>query len=221
MKEFKNFMEKSSGWKRFLIFYLIALVTSASKEMPVPLGAFLSFVSVVAAGFWLWACFAYKTPKQIEKQKIQQLKNSELELRVKEARLRNIETKKRIAVSDSRKAKQEENHGRVVTRLAGVTFDNPDGSSRQTILEAAYEEDCVGHLQLDTYIFNGADAIRVLYDGFEIGNIPRDIVPDVLAVFDRIVDGDLFVEAFHPEEEDKPDTIYRADITIIYNKDEL
>ena len=130
------------------------------------------------------------------------------------------------AEQDEKKARQEEfdrTHGRIFTRLAGVTFDNDDGSSRQRVLKAALAEDCAGTVSLELYEYQGQDAILVEYEGRGVGNIPRDRVAEVAAVMDRITAGSLSVSRFVPEDEDEETTraggvIYRADLTLVYTK---
>ena len=132
------------------------------------------------------------------------------------------------AEQDEKKARQEEfdrTHGRIFTRLAGVTFDNDDGSSRQAILKdikASGGGDA--ELSLEEFEYKGKPAVRVLVDGEQIGNIPRGRVAEILAVLDRIEDARLEVETFRPEEEDdegktrRGELIYRADLYLTYTK---
>lgn len=114
-------------------------------------------------------------------------------------------------------------HGTITTRLAGVTFDNEDGSSRQRALQGALADECTGDVELELYDWKGQDAVRVLYDGVCVGNIPRDRVAEVAAVMDRITAGSLSVNRFTPEDEDdetsrRGGVIYRADLTIVYSR---
>lgn len=130
------------------------------------------------------------------------------------------------AEQDEKKARREEfdrTHGRIFTKVAGVTFDNEDGSSRQRILKAAMAEECCGTVTLERYEFKGRDAIRVEYDGACIGSIPRDRVAEILPVLDRITAGALEVSRFVPEDEDEKTAfaggvIYRADLSLVYEK---
>ena len=122
-----------------------------------------------------------------------------------------------------RKAAWEAAHGVITTRLAGVTFDNEDGSSRQRALQGALADECTGDVELELYDWKGQDAVRVLYDGVCVGNIPRDRVAEVAAVMDRITAGSLSVNRFTPEDEDdetsrRGGVIYRADLTIVYSR---
>ena len=124
---------------------------------------------------------------------------------------------------EQRQAEWEATHGRIETKLAGVTFDNEDGRSRQQILKAAMAEDCSGVVTLENYEHKGAEAIRVEYEGECIGTIPRDRVAEILPVMKRISAGCLHVSRFVPEDEDAETSraggvIYRADLTLIYTK---
>ena len=125
-----------------------------------------------------------------------------------------------------RQAEWERTHGEIITKIAGVTFENEDGTSRQKYLKEAYANHGEGELELVPFDYNGEDAIRVLYDGTCIGNIPKNKVADVLAIMGSVTSARLDVEAFVPEDEDdETDTkkrrskIYRADLTLIYKKD--
>ena len=127
-----------------------------------------------------------------------------------------------------RQVEWERTHGRIVTKVAGVTFDNDDGSSRQRILKAAMAEEACGKIDLQIYDHRGADAIAVFYDDEQIGTIPKYKVAEVTAVFDRISAARLEVSRFRPEDDEENDDrpissdeyIYRADLTIVYTKDE-
>lgn len=122
-----------------------------------------------------------------------------------------------------RQAAWDAAHGTITTRVAGVTFDNDDGTSRQRILKAAMADECCGSIELENYTHNGADAILVSYEGEGIGNIPKNRVAEVLAVMDQITGASLNVERFVPDDEDGEarslgGVIYRADLTIVYTK---
>ena len=120
-----------------------------------------------------------------------------------------------------RQAAWDAAHGTITTRLAGVTFDNEDGSSRQRALQGALADEGAGSVALELYDHNGQDAIRVLYDGVCVGNIPRDRVAEVAAVMDRITAAHLDASRFTPEEDEGRglgSQIYRADLTIVYSR---
>lgn len=147
----------------------------------------------------------------------------------REAQLQ-AERDRRAAERAQREADQkawEEKHGRIITAVAGVTFKNDDGISRQNILKdlkarGGYDAD----LELEEYEYKGKPAIRVLVDGEQIGNVPRSRVSEVSAVLDRLEDCSIKVETFRPEDEEDEDgnvrhrgeLIYRADLYLVYKK---
>lgn len=128
------------------------------------------------------------------------------------------------------KARQDEwdrTHGRIVTAVAGVTFKNDDGSSRQAILKdlkARGGDDA--DLELEEYDYKGQPAIRILIDGEQIGNVPKRRVAEISAVLDRLDTARLNVETFRPEDEEgengnvrhRGELIYRADLYLVYKK---
>lgn len=123
-------------------------------------------------------------------------------------------------VKQERQSAWEKENGVIKTKIAGVTFENDDGSSRQAILKDAYVNGGEGTLDLEAYDYKGAQAVRVLYENQVIGNIPAAKSEEVAAVLDRLITARLDVEKFTAEDgEDGSDTIYRADLTVIYKKD--
>lgn len=104
-----------------------------------------------------------------------------------------------------------------VTSVAGVTFDNEDGTSRQKILKKIHELGDTADLGLEDYEYNGNPAIRVLVNGQCIGSIPSDRVTELLSIMDRLEDARIKVNDYYSKERHK--TIYRAELTLIYPKD--
>lgn len=155
----------------------------------------------------------------VKKKVAQERRQQEEERREKEAREAAAlkEREERLA----RQAEWEETHGRIYTNLAGVTFKNADGTSRQAALKDAYANGCAGTLEFEQYEYQGEPALLVCYEGVGIGNIPKARVPEVLSILDRLSSARLDVEVFVPELDDddvRPDKIYRADLTVIYTK---
>lgn len=114
-----------------------------------------------------------------------------------------------------------EKYAPLVTNIAGVTFDNDDGSSRQQILREILEKgEGDAEVTLDEFYYKGVQAVRVLVDGRCIGNIPKHRVQDVREILDRIISADLHVETFEPDDADpdRPRLIYRADLCLKYEK---
>lgn len=96
--------------------------------------------------------------------------------------------------------------------VAGVTFSNDDGSSRQDALREICEGPLDGEVDcwLDPYLYNGEMALHVMAGGQCVGNIRRS---DVDAVIERIktskTGARLEAELF---ETDNGRSIYRADV---------
>ena len=73
----------------------------------------------------------------------------------------------------------------ITIRVAGVTFANEDGSDRQRILrkikfgDAPFEDNDNLDVQLESYSYRGEPAIRVLVEGHQIGNVPREQIAEV------------------------------------------
>lgn len=107
-------------------------------------------------------------------------------------------------------------HDSISTKVAGVTFKNPDGSSRQAYLKDL-DVSGANNVQLVQFDYQGSPALRVVVDGMEIGNIPADIVPDVLDVMPRIDNINCTVSSF---DNDSGRRIYRADLDIWYQLDD-
>lgn len=130
---------------------------------------------------------------------------------------------KRIAEQKAAAARREEwgkTHGRIVTKIAGVTYKNKDGTSRQKALKELEAKSGEGELILQEFSYQGDPAVRVIVDGKCIGNIPADRVSEVLRAMDAgITNTRLDVESFVAEDDDgKNKRIWRADLTLIYNK---
>lgn len=101
-------------------------------------------------------------------------------------------------------------------KVAGVTFDNDDGSSRQEIIcdlldEYGEWEDIPGSLL--EYEYKGNPAIYVLADGQIVGNIPADDLDTVLDLLPDVEDVVVRVSDFAPEGK----TIYFARVTLAYD----
>ena len=96
--------------------------------------------------------------------------------------------------------------------VAGVTFDNDDGSSRQQILREICDggEDGETEAWLEWYNYRGEDAYRVMTAYGCVGNVRKtDIHDAVIAIGASNVD--LNVELF---EADDGRQIYRADLVV-------
>lgn len=108
-------------------------------------------------------------------------------------------------------------HEHMMIRVAGVTFKNDDGSSRQAVLKRLAENHSDGYfVSLEPYWYEDDTAFRVLCDGVCVGNVPKDNVHDVIDIWDDIKSITIHAESF---ENDNDNTIYRADLVILYGDD--
>lgn len=107
-------------------------------------------------------------------------------------------------------------HGVLTTKVAGVTFKNADGSSRQAYLKEI-DGNGADRIAFEEFEYQGAPALRVKVDGMEIGNIPADVVPELIEIMPRVQKVDVSVDSFIPD--DGRRRVYRADISIIYSKE--
>lgn len=129
-----------------------------------------------------------------------------------------VKEAERQAKAEARAAEREEyarTHDNLFTKVAGVTFKNADGSSRQANLKDL-EVSGVNNVQLVQFEYQGEPALRVVVDGMEIGNVPADVVPEVLEIMPRIENIMCIVSTF---DNDSGRRIYRADLDISYRID--
>ena len=94
--------------------------------------------------------------------------------------------------------------------VAGVTFKNDDGTSRQQILREICkgEDDGVTNAWLEWYQYRGEDAYRVMTSAGCVGTVRKnDIVEAVTAIGAKTVD--LEIEMFETED---GRALYRADL---------
>ena len=77
---------------------------------------------------------------------------------------------------------------RINFSVAGVTFDNEDGTSRQELLRTFYEKRGYSKrdISLQKYKHEGNDAVYVIAKGDIIGNVPKEHVKAIIDNFDTI-----------------------------------
>lgn len=129
-----------------------------------------------------------------------------------------VKEAERQAKAEARAAEREEyarTHNNLFTKVAGVTFKNADGSSRQANLKDL-EVSGADNVQLVQFEYQGEPALRVVVDGMEIGTVPADVVPEVLKIMPRIDNIMCIVSTF---DNDNGRRIYRADLDISYRID--
>lgn len=200
----KRFMEKLSKRDRWIIGIILLIIYAGSAKWPYPLSFYGGiFLAIVFICFLIFS-FIYKVPDKAA-----------------EERARIAATK--LAVAEERRLKQEEfdrTHGKFLTKIVGVTFKNDDGSSRQKYLKEAFANDSIGTVDFEVFEYGGEPAVHVLFEGMCVGNLPKTVVNEFLQIKDRINSANLFVNRFHPDNDDefnhKPETIYRADLYVTY-----
>lgn len=212
---------KMTGFYVLVVLGAISLLTGISEFLygptitdyenswvPMLAGAVLLIASIFVFRVYKKEAAAYEAAVQGRQDLIQQIKDN---------------AKREYEESQAKQAAWNAAHGRIVTNIAGVTFQNEDGSSRQAALKDAYVNGNVGTVELEAFEYKGEEAIRVLYEGACIGNIPRARVAEVLPIMDKITAGYIDAEPFERDEdrygnEIQPERIYRADLTLIYDK---
>ena len=117
---------------------------------------------------------------------------------------------------EERKSDYDTRHGLIEVSVAGVTFENDDGTERQRILAKLYKENEGGGVEgvLEKYEYKGKPAIRVIVEGKCVGVIRNTDLPELLPVVDRVEFVAVYVDRF----KDDGETIYRADLRIEYAK---
>ena len=97
-------------------------------------------------------------------------------------------------------------------RIAGVTFNNDDGTSRQKILAECLTNG-KNKAKFIKYNFDGEKAIRVITEYGVIGNIPREEVQNVLSKVDLMEDITMDIKTF---KNDSGKKIFYCDLIIEY-----
>lgn len=214
-------------WKWILIIGLIMLISAANPNIGIDyvisliiggVGAILTIAGVV-----LWRkdrrVIAEAARQAAEQARMKRM--AEESMQREHARQAAAAQAAEERAAASRRAEWDKTYGRFVTNIAGVTFDNDDGTSRQKNLRELKARGGEGEVTLQEYYYKGHKAVHVLIDGKCIGNIPKDRVQEALDIMDKeITAARLDIETFKPDDEDddRPKTIYRADLIMVYKK---
>lgn len=86
--------------------------------------------------------------------------------------------------------------------VAGVTFKNDDGRSRQKILQEADEDSLSYYAELEEYNFKSEKAVGVLINGEMIGNIPRDTLDQYFRYEEQYEQVDIDADIYGGEDDD-------------------
>lgn len=80
------------------------------------------------------------------------------------------------------KSNSTQKYATFITNVAGVTFDNEDGTSRQKLIQKLCKND---DIILEPYIYENEDAIYVKnVDNQTLGNIPKEAVKNITEYID-------------------------------------
>lgn len=222
MKDFVSTLTKGTRWVIGIVLFIIA---SNVSNLVYPISIVTTVIAVAALVVFLLACKAVPSApsaKQKAAAEAAAARQSELtefqkrQLEIEEAKLRNLTAETELIRLQVEQMKIEaEKTGRIVTKVAGVTFDNEDGTDRQYILRQYVENGSTDAITLVKSSYKGNDAVDVMCGGFCVGKIPKNVVADVVNVIDRVSSVIMDVGTF---ENDEGDEIYRADLTIVYDK---
>lgn len=95
------------------------------------------------------------------------------------------QTKSKAAPKGKATVQQSAGYQHIHIHVAGVTYRNDDGSDRQHLLrkikfgDAPFADNDNLDVQLQSYRYKGEPAIRVLVNGSQIGNVPKEQVTEV------------------------------------------
>jgi hypothetical protein len=112
----------------------------------------------------------------------------------------------------------EEANKKISFAVAGVTFKNDGGGSRQTILKRKMkeQEDGIVAVSLEQYEYEGKPAVAVMLDDEQVGSVPNSHLPEILNVIrdnKKVTGLSADIEDFEDEEGKH---ILRCDILVQY-----
>lgn len=89
---------------------------------------------------------------------------------------------------DNDEEEPEADSNRINFNVAGVTFNNDDGTSRQSILKNFYQSKGYNknHVEFKIYDFEGSPAVAVYAKGLMIGNVPKEYVQIIINNLDTL-----------------------------------
>lgn len=223
----RNQMEKLTDTQRVIVGVVLVFLIGMSAQIWEPVLRLIAgaVTCLIFLGFVI-LCVLYKSADQIKKEQQRAEAEHERLAAIQRAQEAQAERERQRQEAKERQAEWERTHGRIITKIAGVTFKNDDGSSRQKYLREIFANGDSGQVSFETYDYQGEPAIHVLFNGMCVGNIPKYDVQEVLDVFDRITHAYLDVTRFTPEDDDddyddrpnkRREIIYRADLAIVFS----
>lgn len=138
-----------------------------------------------------------------------------------------------VKEQEAAKRQSEPAHWNLQFNVAGVTFENADGSSRQEIIEDFRRRFVAGklddaRLELEDYKYKGELAYRVVINGRCVGNVPKNRIAQVrellehgiadaettFGAFDKYADEREVDDEDYDEDYDEEDWIYTVTIKL-------
>lgn len=222
----KNFVRKLTKGNRWLIGIILFFLVSSWSSVGTLLGTVASGIAlIVLIVFLLLFRSVPSAPSAREKAEADAYAARQAEIEKHKAELEQAENERKDRIAEWNRT-----HGRIKTKIVGVTFSNEDGISRQSILKEYSASGDSSELSLEIYDYQCEKAIRAMYSGMCFGTIPKNSVPEILPIFDSITSLSLNVETFTPDDVDddydddgkvkrsNKSKLYRADLTIVYAK---
>ena len=107
-------------------------------------------------------------------------------------------------------------------KVAGVTFNNDDGVSRQLILRKLHFHDSpfneYADVEIKQYEYKGQPAYGVYVNNMQIGNIPADLIPFIQDNIERI-ESISYIDVYGGGQKDGKPISYGCKITLRFLKD--
>ena len=198
-------------WPVFAIGGLFLMSAANSPAIDYVIARVILIIGTVLFFYSLMLFFRRKREKAEEKEQARQAAEAE-----RTARQEQIQQE--YEAEKARQAAEAARFTRTYYPVAGVTFKNEDGSSRQRILRSLCDGEEYGHASVtfDEYEYEGSPAIRVLTDSGCVGNIRQSQVEEFQKYFDTEVHSIfLSIDTF---EDDEGKRIYRADVVVVEEK---
>lgn len=216
----------------FWTFAVISLLAEISDYLYGSIDA--TFNPILAILFTVLGFLCFRRHKMLQQaEEAEQLKQAEAEA-ARKAEMEKFEERRRqekieferkleeahVKYEAAKIARQQylDTHNLYETKVAGVTFDNPDRSSRQKILKALSEDPDVNdyEITLHPFSFQGKDAFYVYVEDHCIGTIPAMCVKKIKEIYPKTDNIELTISDFENEDEK---TIYAARLTFGYPKE--
>ncbi len=222
-------MSKISPFLRVVIGGILAMsAVSAFGSIASYNDYFVMCFFVCSLAVWLYACYSVEYISPAQRREEERRKR---ELEILEARQAvEAEEQRKKAEAEARQAEWNRLHGRMNFNVAGVMFKNSAGVKRQDVLREMLAADGDGEVYFEEYEYDGRPAVRVMFEGMDVGNVPASRVSEFFEIDDRVETISYSVRSFTPEDVDDEidddgrvihanrEKIYSCKISIVYSK---